>query len=199
MRIAAVLLAAGASTRYGPQNKLLATLQGKALVRHAAEQLAAAGLADIVAVTGPDAQQIAAALAGLPVRFTANPRFADGMGRSIAAGIAALGQGVDGALIVPGDMPNIRPALIAELVAAFSAHGGERAVFPVTSGGRQSPPVLWPRSLFAELAGLDGPQGGKVILQRSGGIAVPVADAGLLTDIDTPDDLASAGQRLTSS
>ncbi len=196
MKIAAVLLAAGASTRYGSANKLLAMLDGKPLVRHAAENLAAAGLCDIVAVTGPDAEDIAAALAGLPVRTTANTRSSSGMGSSIAIGIGALGQDPAGALIVPGDMPNIRPALIAALVAAFATHGGERAVYPVLPDGRQSPPVLWPRALFPELAALDGPQGGKLLLQRSGGIAVPVGDARLLADVDTPDDLASAAHRL---
>jgi molybdenum cofactor cytidylyltransferase len=195
VRIAAVLLAAGASTRFGPRNKLLAHLHGKPLVRHAAEQLAAAGLADVVAVTGPDAEEIAAAMSGLPIRLVANTRCAGGMGSSIAAGIAALRPDTDGALIVPGDMPNIRPALIASLVSAFCEHGGNRAAFPVLPGGRQSPPVLWPRHRFPELAGLDGPRGGKLLLQRTGGIAVPVADPRMLADIDTPDDLASAGQR----
>lgn len=192
MNIAAVLLAAGASMRFGAPNKLLAPLAGTPLVRHAAEALAASSLAEIVAVTGPDADAVTAALGGLPLKFVHNARFADGMGSSIAAGVCALASDADGVLIVPGDMPGVTANLIAVLVAAFECSGGMRPVFPTLADGRQSPPVLWPRACFTGLSQLSGPQGGKALLTRVGGIPVPIGDAQLLIDIDTVDELAAA-------
>ena len=193
MKLAAVLLAAGASTRFGVVNKLLAPLGGKALIRHGADVLAAAGLDEIVAVTGADSAAITQVLAGLPIEVFANPQSGGGMGSSIAAGIAALRGDPDGVFIVPGDMPGITTQLLALLSQAFHTAGSNSAVYPVRGDGVQSPPVLWPRAALGDLAQLSGPQGGKQLLARFGGVAVAVDDERLLADIDTVADLARHG------
>lgn len=195
MKIAAVLLAAGASTRFGADNKLLTPFEGRPLIRHVAEILAGAQLAEIVLVAGADSAAIAAALDGLAIKAVANPRFAEGMGSSISAGIAALSSDPDGVFVVPGDMPRISRHLLALLMDVFRDTCGTRAVFPMLGNGAQSPPVLWPRATLADLAQLAGPHGGKQLLARLGGVSVPVDDDSLLADIDTPADLARLRDR----
>ena len=86
-RIAAIVLAAGRSTRMGALNKMLAEIGGKPLVRIAAEQALASRAKPVIVVTGHQREQVEAALAGLPVRFAHNPDYADGLGTSVRTGI----------------------------------------------------------------------------------------------------------------
>ena len=102
-----LLLAAGQSTRMGLENKLLVEFVGKPLVRHVAETMIAAGLDDMTVVIGYQADEVAAALVGLPVHLLFNPDFAAGQGHSVAAGVSALDGAVTDALIALGDMPLI--------------------------------------------------------------------------------------------
>src|SRR5437763_1061767 len=103
--VAAILLAAGRSTRMGGPNKLTAELGGRALVRIAAEQALASRASPVVVVTGPDRARGEAALAGLPVRLVHNPDYAQGLSTSLKAGLAALPPQADGAIVCLGDMP----------------------------------------------------------------------------------------------
>jgi molybdenum cofactor cytidylyltransferase len=202
-RVGAVLLAAGASRRFGAADKLLAPLAGKPLVRWTAEAVSGSSLAPVVVVTGPDPAPFAAALAGLTgLRFVPNPDAERGMGTSIAAGIAALGaEGLDGAAVVPGDMPLLSTALIDALAAAFRAVNGGRIVYAAAADGAQRNPVLWPARHFADLARLDGAGGGKAILaaHAAEGLAVPNMPEWRLADIDTPADLDDAARRLAEA
>lgn len=189
--ISAILLAAGSSRRFGADNKLLAMLDGKPLIRHGAEVLAKAGLGEIIVVTGPDADRIAAALAGLDVRLVHNPRHLDGMGGSVATGVRALSPAARGALICPGDMPRLDPALLARLIATFTANNGQPIVYPSLPDGSQRNPVLWPARLFGELAALTGEMGAKSLLQAHTAEAIAVrCEPDPLLDIDTAEDLA---------
>src|SRR5882757_1660173 len=101
--IAAVVLAAGRSTRMGGPNKLIAEIGGKPLVRIAAEQALGSRAKPVIVVTGHQRERVAAALAGLPVRLVHNPDFADGLATSVKVGIAALPAEVDGAIVCLGD------------------------------------------------------------------------------------------------
>lgn len=191
--IAAILLAAGSSTRFGSANKLLADVAGRALVARTAAALDRERVGEIVVVTGPDADEVKRVLAGGRARFVHNKDHAKGMGTSIAAGIAALGAGADGALVCPGDMPALDPALVDRIIATFDETNGTKVVYAALAEGRQRNPVLWPRRLFSALAGLAGGAGGKGVLETlapADRIAVPVTDEGLLADIDTAEDLA---------
>lgn len=189
--VAAVLLAAGSSRRFGEKNKLLAPVAGVPLIRLTALALAASRVAEIVAVTGPDAVAIAAALADLRIRFVHNPSFTLGMGGSIATGIRAIGPAMSGALVCPGDMPSLDRALVDRVIDAFEAAGSDRIVYPALADGSQRNPVLWPRRLFGRLAQLSGEGGAKPILAelRAECIPVPESDPGRFVDIDTADDL----------
>lgn len=193
-KIAAVLLAAGASQRFGAPNKLLADLRGRAIVVHVLDVLERAGLVGVTVVTGWDANSVELALSGRDVRFVHNPDWATGMGSSIGVGIAALGSDATGAMIVPGDMPLLEADEIAQLVAQFDAMGAARVVYPVTEQGEQRNPVLWPRRFFADLRALDPSNGAKQVLRRLGPadcLGVPISDESTLIDIDTPEALSA--------
>lgn len=189
-RICAVLLAAGASRRFGHEEKLLAAVGGEPLAVRVARVLCEAGFDDIVAVVREEGG-VAAALSGRATRIIVAPGAVYGMGSSIAAGIAALGSECAGALIVPADMPGLTPGLVRRVIEAFERSGCTRIVHAALADGAQRNPVLWPRRLFPELASLAGETGGKAVLARHPGEAVSVlADAPEVADIDTPDQLA---------
>ena len=190
--IGAVLLAAGASRRAGPRNKLLHPIDGVPMIRRVAETALAAGFAPCVVVLGNEAEQVRAALAELPVRCVVNPAHAEGMGRSIAAGIATLAADhpeIEAAAIVLGDMPYVRTVDLEALRAAFSA-SHPRIVAPESGEGearRLGNPVLWPRRYFAELTQLQGDRGAQRILHANPDAVLRVAieHPGVLCDIDT--------------
>jgi molybdenum cofactor cytidylyltransferase len=191
--VVAVLLAAGASTRFGTANKLVAEIDGRPLVRAVADAVLGAGVAEVVVVTGADAALIERALEGLPVRFVHNAHWQDGMGSSIAAGVAALCDTADAAFIVPGDMPLLTVGLLRSLITAFERHSGGPIVYPATPDGAQRNQVLWPSRLFPELRALSGPAGAKALLRPLLAESVAVAcDPAIFVDIDTPADLLRA-------
>ncbi len=189
-RIAALVLAAGRSTRMGGPNKLLAEIGGKPLVRIAAEQALASRAAPVIVVTGHQHERVAEVLAGLPVTVVHNPDFADGLGGSLKTGIAAIPADADGAVVCLGDMPQVDAALINQLIAAFDPEKGALAVVPVFDG-RRGNPVLWSRRFFPDLMSIEGDVGARYLIGRynEAVVEVPVTGKGALTDVDTPEAL----------
>ncbi|MGV7031920.1 nucleotidyltransferase family protein [Methylobacterium symbioticum] len=184
-----VLLAAGRGIRFGARPKLLAALDGRPLVRHAAETALATRLRPVVVVLGAQAAPVRAALAGLDLAFVENPDFAAGLSTSLKAGLAALPERCAGAVVMLGDMPRVMPALVARLADAFD--GSQAAVVPVAGGRRGNPVLLNRRRLAAELAGLDGDRGaGPLLAARADVLEIP-GDPGSGLDIDTPEALAA--------
>lgn len=187
----AILLAAGGSRRMGAGNKLLAELSGKPLIRHAAEHLLAAGL-PVTVVTGHEAKAVEAALEGLPVSFAHAERWAEGLSRSLAAGLNALPGGCAGALIALGDMPFTTPAGLQRLLAAFDP-GRERLIVVPSAHGRRGNPVIFSRALFGALAGLSGDIGGRGIIAANPDATVEIeVPPSELADIDTQEALEAA-------
>jgi molybdenum cofactor cytidylyltransferase len=186
--IAAVVLAAGRSTRMGSANKLVADIGGKPMVRRVVEVALASNAAAVLVVTGHMAAEVTSALAGLDVTLVANPDYATGLASSLKAGIRALPPLCDGALILLGDMPQIAPEHLDTLMAAFAA---DAIVVPVRNG-RQGNPVLWPARFFPELLGLDGDAGAKrLIAAHAASVCeVDLGTDAIFTDIDTPEALA---------
>ena len=198
--VAAVVLAAGRSTRMGGPNKLLQSVGGRALVRIAAETALASRASQVVVVTGHQAAEVEAALQGLSVIFVHNPDYAEGLSTSVRTGIAALPASVDAAVICLGDMPRVGPALIDRLIEAFDPSSGALIVLPSHRGQRGNP-VLWARRFFEDLKALEGDTGARQILARHGDgvVEVPVADEGASFDVDTPEALAAlAGLRASA-
>jgi molybdenum cofactor cytidylyltransferase len=191
--VAAIILAAGRSTRMGGPNKLLAELGGKKLVRIAAEQALASKASEVIVVTGHQADLVEQALAGLKVKFARNPGFAGGLASSVKAGISAVSANADGALVCLGDMPMIDAHLIDRLIETFAPDRGNLIVVPVADG-RRGNPVLWSRRFFAELMTLDGDIGARHLIGKHGAAVaeVPVEGDGAFLDIDTPQALDTA-------
>jgi molybdenum cofactor cytidylyltransferase len=192
--IAAIVLAAGASTRMRRQKLLLPMGDGRPLVRLAVEQVLAAGVDDAVVVLGREAEAVALALAGLPVRTVVNPRFAEGQATSLRAGLDALSPGTEGAVIALGDQPLPDPTIIRRLVATFRA-SGRPVVVPVYRDGRGNP-VLFAVALFDELRAVTGDRGGRGVIARDPTrVAEVPVDAPMPADIDTPEDYEAARRR----
>ncbi len=191
--LAAIVLAAGSSKRFGGDNKLLVQIDGVPLVVRVIEAIKRGGIEQIYVVTGHQAVQVAGAIYDLDCRIVHNERHLAGMGTSVACGVSALDQNVDGALVAQGDMPEVDAPLIATLCQHFLNGRCERVVYPVLDNGRQGNPVLWPKRLFGELAKLTGDKGAKQLIASEGDRAVRMASAGAAAavDIDTPEELAA--------
>jgi molybdenum cofactor cytidylyltransferase len=191
--IAVVVLAAGRSSRMGAQSKLLLPWRdGEPIVRHVVQAALGWQPLETVVVVRPDLFALAGALAGLPVRLVGNPRWPDGMGTSLAAGIAALGPTVGAALVLLGDSPGVDPAIIAALVAAYKQTGQPVAV--PFYGDEPGPPTLFARPLFPDLLRLQGDAGGRLIVRHYPDhvARVDFPAAARPPDIDTPEDYQAA-------
>jgi molybdenum cofactor cytidylyltransferase len=191
-RIAAVVLAAGRSTRMGAINKLIAEIGGKPLVRIAAEQALASHAKPVIVVTGHENKRVEAALAGLPVRFVHNPDYADGLGTSLKTGIAVVPADADGVVVCLGDMPQVDAALIDKLIAGFDPERGALVVVP-TIDGKRGNPVVWSRRFFHDLTAISGDVGARHLIASyvEAVVEVPVAGDAALTDVDTPESFSA--------
>ena len=196
-RVAALVLAAGRSTRMGGPNKLLAEIGGKPLVRIVTEQALASRAAPVIVVTGRERAKVEVALAGLRVRFVHNPDYAAGLSTSLKAGLAALPGEADGAIVCLGDMPQVTAALIDRMLESFDPARGALVVVPIIEGKRGNP-VVWSRRFFADLMGLEGDVGARHLIgtHADAVVEVPLEDSAALTDVDTPDALLAVKAEL---
>jgi molybdenum cofactor cytidylyltransferase len=194
--IAAVVLAAGRSSRMGERNKLLADVDGAAMITHTVDALLATPVRPVVVVTGHDEAAVRAALAGREVIFVHNPRWSEGMSTSLCAGVGQLGEDVDGALVCLGDMPRVRAAHVEALLGAFDPAGGRSICVP-TWERRRGNPVLFARRHFAEMRVLSGDVGARALLEKHASLVcpVPMPDRGVTLDVDTPEALAALSQQ----
>ncbi len=189
-KIAGILLAAGRSTRMGT-NKLLSPIGDRPMVRMTAEALLASAAGPVLVVTGHERERVEAALEGLDVRFIDNPAYATGLASSLKAGLMAVPQDADGAVIALGDMPLVASQHVDRLIAAFSPAEKRTIIVPVHAGQRGNP-VLWGRQHFADMLGLDGDRGAKALMEDHEDHVTEIAlrsDA-VLADFDTPEALA---------
>jgi len=197
LAIAAIVLGAGRSSRMGGPNKLLAEINGKPLIRMVVEQALASRARPVLVVTGHQRERVEAALSGLPVQFVHNPHFADGLGTSLKAGIAALKPNIDGTIVCLGDMPQVDAALIDRLIGAIDPDKGALIAVPVIEGKRGNP-VVWSRRFFADLMTVEGDIGARYLIGRyAEAVAeVPVDGTAALTDVDTPEAFAAVKAEL---
>jgi CTP:molybdopterin cytidylyltransferase MocA len=185
MSTAAVLLAAGASRRFGPQNKLLTPFHGKPLITYAAEALRSLTPDFLIGVT--KSESIAELLDGFEIAVPTEPDL--GQANSLRAGISvARVRGASKVLVVLGDMPFVDTIMLQQIVALCTYAWPSAA----SDGVRSMPPACFPAPLFPELMNLQGDCGAATLLQNIPENYIFKAPKRKLYDIDTPRCLISA-------
>lgn len=189
MSIAAVILAAGGSSRFG-QPKPLLDWDGRPLIAHTADIAWTAELAPIHVVVGAAAEAVSAALAGRPVQVFTNYRWEQGLSTSLSLGVSTLPPDVEAAVFLPADQPLLTPELLRALVTAYR-ESGRPIVVPTIAGERRNP-ALFARTLFPELANLSGDVGGRALwsVYPHHIKEVPWPNVDELADVDTPESYA---------
>jgi molybdenum cofactor cytidylyltransferase len=191
--VAAVLLAAGSSTRMGGENKLLLALDGEPVVARAARAAIEARLEPVIVVVGHEADRVRGALRALPCQMVVNPDHALGKGSSLQAGIseASFGSSARAAVVMLADMPFVTSAMLRSMVERYRASGAPMVVSRY--GDVNAPPMLYDRALFAELLALPGEACGKEMVRRHRAeAAVMDWPESALADIDVPGDYQRA-------
>ncbi|MCS6846315.1 MAG: nucleotidyltransferase family protein [Anaerolineae bacterium] len=195
--IAAIVLAAGTSSRHGGTNKLLLPFRDGTVIRSTVQVVRNAGIAHVVVVTGHERQRIEAALATLPVTFVHNPRYREGeMLSSIKAGLTHLqATDAEAAFIVPGDQPLLPAWLLRRIRQAFEQGCGE-IIAPKFGDVRGHPVLIARRWWPAALALPDGAQMRMLLRANPQAVAhILVNTDAVLLDVDTPEAYQRALER----
>jgi molybdenum cofactor cytidylyltransferase len=193
-RAAAIVLAAGVSSRMGRPKQLLDWRDGRTMLGEVVIGLLPAGVGQILVVTGADREAVEASLRAqlppsrVPIRFVHNPDFAEtGMARSLQTGLRALDDGTDAALVVLGDQPHLPPDVVRAILQRWReslAH-----IVAPFHRGRRGHPLLFDRSAWPGLLALPADANPRQYLQSAGEIeAVELDNDAILRDIDVPDD-----------
>lgn len=183
--VAAILLAAGTSQRFGAEDKLLAPLAGEPLALHAARRIVELAPGRRIAVCPDDHGMLAQQLAAQGFEIVANPHPERGLSQSLACGTAEAALGPElAALICLADMPFVSTGHLRELLTRFDP--STAPVVASSNGDAAMPPALFSRVLFETLRSGEGDRGGKALLANA---ALVHADADELVDVDRPGDL----------
>jgi xanthine dehydrogenase accessory factor len=189
LRIGAVVLAAGASTRMG-KNKLLLPVEGEPMVHRTVRRVREAGCDPVVVVTGHEEERVRAALAPLGVRFTESPNPTGPTSASLHAGLRALPADVDAALVMLADMVHITTPMLRAVLDGLES--GDEPLGVSRYGDVLAPPLVFRRSLWPELLVWHGEGCGKAVVrahQHEARMHDWPVDA--LQDVDTPADYAA--------
>lgn len=187
VKIGAVILAAGSSSRLG-QPKQLLQYEGQTLVRRAAQAAFEAGCDPVVVVVGAEGEKVAAALRDLTVMFVPNEDWQRGMGTSIRAGVDRLRES-DAVLLLVCDQPKVDAGLLRELIAQQEQTG--RSMVATSYAGTQGVPALFTQACFEQLLSLGHETGAKTLLLARPAEVAAVEFPPAAWDIDTPADLRS--------
>ena len=185
-----IILAAGASRRFGGC-KLLLELEGKTLLQHCADNLAAASLPSPLIVTGAWHAQLQQRHPTL--HLLENPGWQSGMGSSLAFAVGKISNTCDAALVILADQCALTPEDITTLVDAYHR---QPAIVCSVYDNRRGAPAIFPRRTFAELAHLDGDQGARTLLRNPRENIITVSLPNAAIDIDTRDDWTTYGESL---
>ena len=182
-----IVLAAGASKRMGRPKQLL-PWGGRTLLRHACDTSLATSLRPIVVVLGCEAAACERELAGLDVHPVTNPEWSQGMGTSVACGIAALERRdhqVSGALLMLVDQPDLTASFLESILDQWLK--GSRAIVATQYGETGGVPALFSRSFFPDLRALNSDRGARQIIAREKSAVTLIQFPEELMDLDTPE------------
>jgi len=186
-RISGIVLAGGSSSRLG-QPKQLLDFQGRPLLQHAVDAMEKSGLYDVVVVLGHRADEVASAIQiGPGTRTVVNPDYAQGQATSLRAGLKAVDDRSDAAVVILGDQPAVNALMVRTVAETYLATGGKvvQAVF----GGKPNHPTLFEKDLWPELQAIEGDKGAREVLKKHPEWVVQVEFGGELpSDLDTWED-----------
>jgi len=192
--VAAIVLAAGLSSRMGEFKPLL-DMAGMTALERTVTLFRDAGVGDVGVVRGQRADDLAPHLGRLGVRAIHNPRYHEGMFASVTTGVGTIGPKVEAFFVHPVDLPLVRPATVRRLLDAYYLNSGG-IVYPCFRGERGHPPLIagW---LAPEILRWGGPGGLQGILVQWENVAfeAEMADAQVLHDMDTPADYRTLRER----
>lgn len=198
MHTAAVVFAAGASTRMGGANKMLLVLDGETLVGRAVGRAEAAGLSPVIVVVGHQERELRDALHGRDVIFARNAAYRGPMSASMHAAIEATPPDVDALVVVLGDMAHVTSDMLRAMAATAEATGAP--LVASRYGDVVAPPILFRRALFSELLAWHGEGCGKpVVRAHAADAAYCDWPAGRLADVDTANDWLALRASLDNS
>ncbi|MEQ8664090.1 MAG: molybdopterin-binding/glycosyltransferase family 2 protein [Rhodospirillales bacterium] len=194
--VAAVVLAAGRSTRMGDRFKLCEELAGKPLVRYSVEAALASRARPVIVVTGHRSDEVRAALDDLDVTLVHNSDYHDGLSTSLKAGIDALGAECGAAVIMLADMPDVSSEIVDRLITSFES-GDDGTVCVPTADSKRGNPVLWGARFFTRLRAIKGDTGARHLLGEyaSDVVEVAVDEPSIFLDVDTKDALERLRKR----
>lgn len=199
LRMAAVILAAGSGTRLGGTAKALIRVGGVPLVRRQIHALRAAGVTDIVVVTGAHHDAIASVLAPTSARLVRNDDAARGQAGSVRLGLQAVAPQSDGVIVVLCDQPLLTSADFLDLLAAFAKRGATHDfVVPWVDGTRRGNPVLASRHAVRAILVSDRHVGCREYMDAhpQSVLRMDTANDHYVVDIDEPRDLVDVAARL---
>ena len=183
--VAGVILAAGDARRMG-QPKQLLEWRGKPLIRHVAEMALEAGLSSVIVVTGAYANEVEAALEGLPLILVHNQNWEAGQSTSVKRGLDVVRSEVGGVVFILADQPQVPATLIRALCETHAA-----TLAPIVApqiDGQRGNPVLFDRATFSDFETLTGDQGGRPLFAHYQVTWIPWHDSRPLADVDTFED-----------
>jgi molybdenum cofactor cytidylyltransferase len=185
--LAAVILAAGASSRMG-QPKQLLKFRGTSLLRRSIDTALAAGAEQVIVVLGHAADQLLPEVEATSATIVLNDQWMEGVSTSLRGGLAAVASDARGVFIYPADMPLVTPEALRELARRQQVSGRPAAM--TEAGGVRGVPVFITRSLFPALMIQEGDAGGAQYLRGhpESVEAVHFDDLDLVRDVDRPED-----------
>ncbi|MBL4906426.1 MAG: molybdopterin-binding/glycosyltransferase family 2 protein [Sneathiella sp.] len=197
-KIAVLLLAAGQSRRMGPDNKLLALVNNKPMVRHVAEQALASNADHVLMVTGHEADDVLKSIWDLDISSVQNFNYANGLSTSLKVGFEVLRHDYDGVLVCLGDMPFVKQDILNKLIDAFDPEEGRAIVVPSIKGKRGNPALI-STQFFDDIQEISGDMGAKAVISNNEHVvhAVEIDSASIFADIDTPTILARVTEDLS--
>jgi molybdenum cofactor cytidylyltransferase len=195
-KVAAIVLAAGRSSRMGEQNKLLAAVGDNSMIQRVVDAALKAEISSTTVVTGCQSEEVRKQLQGRDVTFVHNADYREGIAGSLKLGLSSLPEDIDGVMILLADMPFINSAHINELIAEFNPATERDIVAPIREG-RLGNPIIWSARYIPAMMKLSGDRGARPLLDEFAANVweVPMGDDAIFMDVDTPVALSEANRR----
>jgi molybdenum cofactor cytidylyltransferase len=185
-RLGVVVLAAGASRRFGSP-KQMARYGDRSLLQHSLAATSAVVTEAVILVVGAHAAEIATSLPGDAVSIVVNPAWEEGIASSIRTGVTRLPEACEGALLMLADQPLVVAGSLQRLVDAW--HSAPQTIVAARYANISGAPAIFPRWCFADLSRLSGDEGARSLLHRCADRVSHVELPEAAVDIDRPEDL----------